>query len=125
MEITATVQAIGKHALSPKDAMVILFGEKATPELQDVCVIQKFADPAAQKKMRVHHGDHIYINDIKYRVAAVGGLTNANLQQIAHATLIFHAVPDDEDVLGNAIYLTPFAKPVFAEGTTIRYDLAE
>ncbi|WP_155286237.1 PTS glucitol/sorbitol transporter subunit IIA [Lacticaseibacillus zhaodongensis] len=125
MEITAKVQAIGKDALSPKDAMVILFGEKATPELRDVCVIQEFTDPAAQKKMHVRPGDHIYINDIKYRVAGVGGLTDANLEQIAHATLIFKAVPDDDDVMGNAIYLTPFAKPIFEVGTTIRYDLAD
>jgi PTS system glucitol/sorbitol-specific IIA component len=124
MELTATVTAIGEKALSPKDNMVILFGDKATAALREVSVIQQFDDPEAQKSLNIAHGDHIYINDIKYRVAAVGSLANPNLKQIAHATLIFQPVPD-EDMLGNAIYLTPYAKPTFSIGTTIRYVTAD
>lgn len=124
MELSATVTAIGEKALSPKDNMVILFGDKATNALREVSVIQQFDDPEAQKTMTIAHGDRVYINDIKYTVAAVGGLTNANLEQIAHATLIFQPVPA-EDVLGNALYLTPYAKPTFKIGTKIRYVLAD
>jgi PTS system glucitol/sorbitol-specific IIA component len=124
MELTATVTAIGEKALSPKDNMIILFGDKATDALREVSVIQQFDDPETQKQLTVAHGDHIYINDIKYRVAAVGGLTNPNLEQIAHATLIFQPVPD-KDMLGNAIYLTPNAKPAFTVGTKIRYVTAD
>ncbi|KRM55527.1 PTS glucitol/sorbitol transporter subunit IIA [Lacticaseibacillus sharpeae] len=122
MQLKSVVKEIGAQALSPKDQMVILFGDKATPALRDVSVIQEFADPSAQKKMTVKVGDHLYINQIKYRVIGVGGITNANLQQIGHATLVFQPVPA-EDQLGNAIYLTPTAKPVFKVGTEIVYDL--
>ncbi len=123
MQLKSTIKAIGANALSPKDQMVILFGDKATDALRDVSVIQEFADPKAQKTMNVKVGDHLYINGIKFRVAGVGSLTNPNLQQIGHATLVFKPVPS-VDQLANAIYLTPTAKPVFAEGTELVYDLA-
>lgn len=122
MQLKSIVKEIGPDALSPKDQMVILFGDKATDALRNVSVIQEFTNPKAQKKMQVKVGDHLYINDIKFRVIGVGGLTNANLQQIGHATLVFQPVPS-EDSLGNAIYLFPNAKPVFTEGTEIIYDL--
>lgn len=69
MEITATVTAIGPHAISQTDPLVILFGQEATPELADVSVIQTFDQPAQQKQLVLHHGDHIYINDIKFRIS--------------------------------------------------------
>lgn len=111
------------HALDPKDNMVILFGDKATDSLRDVSLIQEFADPEAQKTMTVKVGDHLIINDIKFRIIGVGKLTNANLQQIGHVTLVFQPVPS-VDQLGNAIYLFPNAKPVFDVGTELVFDLA-
>ncbi|KRL87556.1 hypothetical protein FC50_GL002272 [Lacticaseibacillus pantheris DSM 15945 = JCM 12539 = NBRC 106106] len=124
MEITATVTAIGPHAISQTDPLVILFGKDATPELADVSVIQQFDEPSQQKQLALHHGDHIFINDIKFRVSEVGSLTNANLQQIGHATLMFQPVPS-EDRLGNAVYLVPTARPTFTIGTTIRYVMQD
>lgn len=121
MKITSTVTAIGAHAISKKDAMIILFGDSATDALRDVSVIQEFDQPDKAKKMVLKHGDHLYIDDIKYRVNGVGKLTNANLQQIGHATLIFKPMPD-RDALGNAIYLIPTAIPTFKVGTVIRYE---
>lgn len=120
MEITATVTAIGQDAISTKDNMVILFGDQATNALRDVSVIQEFADAEAAKQLNLVRGDHLYIDDIKYRITDVGRLTNSGLQQIAHATLVFKPVPT-EDALGNALYLSPTAMPVFKVGTQIRY----
>jgi PTS system glucitol/sorbitol-specific IIA component len=122
MQLKSIVKEIGADALSPKDQMVILFGDKATDALRDVSVIQELTDPQAQKTMEMKVGDHLIINDIKFRVIGVGGITNANLQQIGHATLVFQPVPS-EDQLGNALYLFPNAKPVFTPGTEIIYDM--
>ena len=42
MKWISTIKKIGKKAVDNKDGMVILFGEGANKELEDVSVIQKF-----------------------------------------------------------------------------------
>lgn len=120
MEITATITAVGKDAISTKDNMVILFGDQATNALRDVSVIQEFASPKEEQKLTMARGDLLFIDDIKYRVTGIGSLTNPNLQQIGHATLVFKPVPT-EDALANALYLSPTAMPTITVGTKLRY----
>lgn len=42
MKWISTIKKIGKKAVDSKDGMVILFGEGANKDLEDVSVIQKF-----------------------------------------------------------------------------------
>ncbi|MCT7806067.1 MAG: PTS glucitol/sorbitol transporter subunit IIA, partial [Lactobacillus crispatus] len=43
MKWIANIKKIGKKAVDNKDGMVILFGEGANKDLEDVSVIQKFS----------------------------------------------------------------------------------
>ena len=42
MKWISTIEKIGKKAIDTKDQMIILFGEGANQDLEDVSVIQKF-----------------------------------------------------------------------------------
>ena len=120
MQLTATVTAIGKDALSSKDPMIILFGPQATDALRDVAVIQQFADKSALEKLVIKEGDQLTIDDETFEMTYVGQLANSNLKAIGHVTLLFQAVPADNP-MQNAIYLKPTHRPTFKVGTTLTY----
>ncbi len=50
MKWISTIKAIGPNAISEKDRVVILFGQTAKDELQDVSVIQTFDDEQAAQQ---------------------------------------------------------------------------
>ncbi len=119
--VTSTVIAIGSHAIETNDPLVILFDQEATPELQDIAVIQKFSMPTQMKQLTLAEGDIITIDEHAYTIAYVGDVANQNLQTIGHITLLFAPLPAS-DRLGNGVYLTNTVKPAFHVGTTIRYE---
>lgn len=119
--VTSTVIAIGNHAIENEDPLVILFDQEATPELQEIAVIQEFSEPAAMKTLTLAEGDTITIDDNTYTIAYVGDVANQNLQTIGHITLLFAPLPAS-DRLGNGVYLTTTVKPAFHVGTKISYE---
>ncbi|MFC6169330.1 PTS glucitol/sorbitol transporter subunit IIA [Loigolactobacillus jiayinensis] len=119
--VTSTVIAIGSHAIETNDPLVILFDQEATPELQDIAVIQKFSMPTQMKQLTLAEGDIITIDEHAYTIAYVGDVANQNLQTIGHITLLFAPLPAS-DRLGNGVYLTNTVKPAFHVGTIIRYE---
>ncbi|MTD41669.1 PTS sorbitol transporter subunit IIA [Erwinia sp. CPCC 100877] len=113
----AVVTEIGAHALDEKEPMIILFGESATEGLKEYSVIQKIQE---DKPFEVKEGSVLKIDDQKYQVRHVGPFANANLNSIAHATLVFDEVPE-EDVIVNGLYLSPKKLPAIHVGTILEY----
>lgn len=116
-EIQAKIVQIGEKAISPKDQMLILFGEDVTPQLAEVSVIQKFAD---RETFRLKKGDQITIGKENYTVTQVGELVNDHLSKLGHATLMFQKAPK-QDEMKNNIYLAPCQIPDIQVGDTITY----
>ncbi|ALS01153.1 PTS sorbitol transporter subunit IIA [Enterococcus silesiacus] len=113
----AVVTEIGVHALDEKEPMIILFGESATEGLKEYSVIQKFQQiqPLAMKE-----GNLLKIDEQEYIIDYVGPFANKNLNSIAHVTLVFDDIPE-EDAIVNALYLTPQVLPAIKVGTIIEY----
>ena len=82
MQLTATVTAIGKDALSSKDPMIILFGPQATDALRDVAVIQQFADKSALEKLVIKEGDQLTIDDETFEMTYAVSYTHLTLPTI-------------------------------------------
>ena len=85
MTVTATVQSIGDNAIDPKEPILVLFDETATAPLQQIAVVQQFEQPVTQLSLVV--GSTITIDQQTYTVEYAGGLVEANLTSIGHATL--------------------------------------
>jgi len=118
MAVSATVQSIGDQAVSKQEPILIFFDTTATAAIQNIAVIQKFDDQAAQVNVAV--GSTITFDDQVYTVAYAGELVNANLNSIGHATMYFTDVPAKP--MQNGIYLTPSTMPVLKAGSTITYQ---
>ena len=118
MTITATVQSIGANAIDSKEPILVLFDETATAPLQQIAVIQKFEQPIASLSLVA--GSTITIDRQTYTVAFAGGLVEANLTSIGHATLYFKPVP--AKLMENGIYLTPNQLPTIKVGSVITYQ---
>ncbi|EQM53031.1 PTS glucose transporter subunit IIA [Lactiplantibacillus plantarum EGD-AQ4] len=118
MTVTATVQSIGDNAIDPKEPILVLFDETATAPLQQIAVVQQFEQPATQLSLVV--GSTITIDQQTYTVEYAGGLVEANLTSIGHATLYFKSVP--EKPMDNGLYLTPHQLPQIKVGSVITYQ---
>lgn len=113
----AIVTEIGARALDEKEPIIILFGEGATESLKEYSVIQTFQESSP---MELKQGDQLKIDDQEYRILYVGSFANKNLNSIAHVTLIFDQVPN-EDPIVNGLYLSPGKLPKIQVGTVIEY----
>ena len=111
------VTEVGQHALDGKEPLIILFGEKATEALKEYSVIQKFEE---QVTLTMKKNDQLKIGEKKYTITHVGSFANNNLNSIAHVTLVFNKVPEEEAIV-NGLYLSPFELPTIEIGTTIEY----
>ncbi|MFC6180084.1 PTS glucitol/sorbitol transporter subunit IIA [Lactiplantibacillus daowaiensis] len=118
MAITATVQSIGKQAISTKEPILIFFADGATAAIEDIAIIQKFTTPLTG--LDVQTGGTLKIDDQSYTVAYAGELVNANLTSIGHATFYFTAVPAKP--MQNGIYLSPATMPTIKVGSVITYQ---
>ena len=61
MKWIANIKKIGKKAVDNKDGMVILFGEGANKDLEDVSVIQKFSTETPVSGFVFKKGDTITV----------------------------------------------------------------
>lgn len=96
MKWIANIKKIGKKAVDNKDGMVILFGEGANKDLEDVSVIQKFSTETPVSGFVFKKGDTI----------TVGPMVESNMKALGHATLFFNR-PVSKTPLANAIYFDP------------------
>lgn len=113
----AVVTEIGARALDEKEPMVILFGESATDSLKEYSVIQEFEET---QSLDIKNGDLLKIDEQEYTIQYVGPFANNNLNSIAHVTLIFAELPE-EDPIVNGLYLAPSKFPTINVGTRIEY----
>lgn len=113
----ATVTEIGASALDEKEPMIILFGESATEGLKEYSVIQQFQETPS---LNMKKGDLLKIDKQDYTIQYVGPFANDNLNSIAHVTLVFADVPE-EDAIVNGLYLDPSAFPTIKVGSIIEY----
>ncbi|EOL43544.1 PTS glucitol/sorbitol transporter subunit IIA [Enterococcus caccae] len=114
----AIVTEIGASALDEKEPMIILFGENATEGLKEYSVIQKFQELPT---LDIKKGNLLRIDEQEYTIQYVGPFANNNLNSIAHVTLVFAEVPE-EDAIVNGLYLDPSQFPTIKVGTIIEYD---
>ena len=89
MKWISTIKAIGPNAISEKDRVVILFGQTAKDELQDVSVIQAFDDEQAAKEVVLKKGDTVTIDGTTFLINYVGPMAVSNLRTLHHASLFF------------------------------------
>ncbi|MBO0439528.1 PTS glucitol/sorbitol transporter subunit IIA [Candidatus Enterococcus ikei] len=113
----AVVTEVGIQALDEKEPMIILFGESATEGLKEYSVIQKFQ---GTQSLEMKKGDRLKIDEQEYTLSYVGPFANNNLNSIAHVTLVFDDVPE-EDAIVNGLYVTPSIFPTIKVGTIIEY----
>lgn len=102
MKWIANIKKIGKKAVDNKDGMVILFGEGANKDLEDVSVIQKFSTETPVSGFVFKKGDTITVDGQTY----VGPMVESNMKALGHATLFFNR-PVSKTPLANAIYFDP------------------
>lgn len=103
MKWIANIKKIGKKAVDNKDGMVILFGEGANKDLEDVSVIQKFSTETPVSGFVFKKGDTITVDGQTYVANYVGPMVESNMKALGHATLFFNR-PVSKTPLANAIY---------------------
>ena len=106
MKWISTIKKIGKKAVDSKDGMVILFGEGANKELEDVSVIQKFDESTPVSGFVFKKGDTITVDRQTYVANYVGPMVESNMKALGHATLFFNR-PVSKAPLANAVYFDP------------------
>lgn len=106
MKWISTIKKIGKKAVDNKDGMVILFGEGANKELEDVSVIQKFDESTPVSGFVFKKGDTITVDGQTYVANYVGPMVESNMKALGHATLFFNR-PVSKAPLANAVYFDP------------------
>lgn len=105
MKWNANIEKIGKKAVDEKDGMIILFGEGANQELEDVSIIQKFDAATPVNGFVFKKGDTITIDGQTYVADYVGPMVESNMKALGHATLFFDR-PIPRSPLANAIYFS-------------------
>ena len=90
MKWIANIKKIGKKAVDNKDGMVILFGEGANKDLEDVSVIQKFSTETPVSGFVFKKGDTITVDGQTYVANYVGPMVESNMKALGHATLFFN-----------------------------------
>ena len=89
-QVMTNVSNIGKKAVDNKDGMVILFGEGANKDLEDVSVIQKFSTETPVSGFVFKKGDTITVDGQTYVANYVGPMVESNMKALGHATLFFN-----------------------------------
>ncbi len=106
MKWISTIKKIGKKAVDNKDGMVILFGEGANKDLEEVSVIQKFSSDTPVSGFVFKKGDTITVDGQTYVANYVGPMVESNMKALGHATLFFNR-PVSKTPLANAVYFDP------------------
>lgn len=115
--ITSTVTYIGESAINEKEPMLVLFNESATENLKQISIIQQVEPDIT---FNLTNGDRIDIDGTPYSIQYVGNLANSNLNHLGHTVLLFAEVPEN-DIIENALYLSPHSLPTIKNNSIITY----
>lgn len=118
--IAATVQEVGRDAMTGEEPVLVLFGPQATPSIRQVAVVQEVEQDVI---FDLKDHDKIKIGSQEYTIEKVGRLANQHLQELGHVTLFFQAAPEEETI-GNALYLAPYEVPEVKKGMSIHYQVS-
>ena len=124
MKWISTIKQVGKKAVDNKDGMVILFGEGANKDLEDVSVIQKFSAETPVSDFVFKRGDTLTVDGQTYVANYVGPMVESNMKALGHATLFFNR-PVPKAPLANAVYFDPDVSqplPTFKVDDDIVYE---
>jgi PTS system glucitol/sorbitol-specific IIA component len=113
----SVITAIGTDAVTQDEPLIILFNETATKLIKTSAVIQKFTD---NELFDLKENDSITFGDQVYTINEVGHMSNSQLQELGHSTLLFEE-PTEEKLYANGIYLTPTQLPNLEVGMEIVY----
>lgn len=119
IKLKAIIQGIGAKAWDESEPMLILFGEKITPELKEYSVVQAFEEGKVPEDLKV--GGTLTFGEKVYTIEKVGRLANENLKELGHVTLVFGPLPTHDELV-NAIYLAPHELPPLEVGMEIIYS---
>ncbi|MGX7030187.1 PTS glucitol/sorbitol transporter subunit IIA [Vagococcus zengguangii] len=114
-----SIVSIGEQAVSSQDNMLILFDESATKDINNVAVIH--VNKQEQSTYQLEVGHTLTFGDQDYTVIELGERVNASLEMMGHATLFFKE-RTDEDLLANAIYLSPATLPTLEVGMKLTFN---
>ncbi|MGX6961936.1 PTS glucitol/sorbitol transporter subunit IIA [Vagococcus xieshaowenii] len=114
-----TIISVGENAVSSKDNMIILFDETATDDIKNVAVIHQPINQEVTYQLSV--GTTIKFGEQCYAIEEMGERVNGSLTMMGHATLLFKE-RSDEDLLPNALYLSPYNLPEIKTGMSLIFD---
>lgn len=115
--ITSTVTYVGESAINEKEPILVLFNESATENLKQISIIQQVEPDIT---FNLTNGDRIDIDGTPYSIQYVGNLANSNLNHLGHTVLLFAEVPEN-DIIENALYLSPHSLPTIKNNSIITY----
>lgn len=96
------------------EKMFILFGQNAPAELADYCLLIDVNAVSGE----IETDDVLYLNDVSYRVTAVGSVVKQNLNTLGHITLKFDGALDAE--LPGTLHLEESDISVPKAGTSLK-----
>ncbi|OXC08694.1 PTS sorbitol transporter subunit IIA [Ligilactobacillus agilis] len=109
-----TVLEIGKEARNFEEIkMAILFGQNAPDALRDSCYIIEVNDVAATIKA----GMTLRIDDVDYKITAVGNEVQTNLQNLGHIAINFTG--DKQATLPGSMYVEAKDYPRIEVGSKV------
>lgn len=112
-----TVKNIGPLVDEFIDAgVIVLFGEDAPEELVEFSIIHD----GTELKSDLVPGDIVWIEDVQFKILAVGEVANTNLSNLGHLILKFNG--QNEPEMPGDVCLEEKALPAFKVGTRIRVE---
>ncbi len=109
-----TVKEIGANVQDfQEEGIFITFGEHAPDTLKEYCYMIDVEKLLAE----IEVGNVLYINDIEYKITAVGEVVQKNLENLGHLTFSFTG--DIEAELAGTLYLEKAEIPLLQIGDTI------
>jgi len=112
------VVEIGASALEFRDEkMLVLFKDGAPEELLEFSIAHNIRVDLTEK---IEVGDKFKIDEVKYKVSAIGDVANKTLLELGHATLKFDGAGSAQ--LPGYIHLFPDNFPHIKKGSKIRIE---
>lgn len=111
---STTIKEIGPDANDfLNEGMLVLFGMDAPPELRPFCFLINLGNINDKIEM----GNFLIIDDVKFKVTAVGNQVEKNLRDLGHITINFNGEKDAE--LAGTLYVENREIPTISVGSKI------
>lgn len=110
-----TVVEIGADAMEFKTiGMLIFFGDQAPELLRSSCYIINLGELQGPVKVN----DVLVIDDVTYKITAVGGEVDTNLGNLGHISVVFDGATDAK--LAGSLYVEDNGYPEIHEGSVVK-----